>query len=37
MPRLLLCALFAVVVASVAGRAQAPGGGQFAGQTPSTR
>jgi hypothetical protein len=44
MPRLCLCALFALVVASVAGRAQAPapaarqggpgGGGQFAGQTP---
>ena len=33
--RLFLCVLFAVVVASFAGRAQAPaGGGQFTGQTP---
>ena len=33
--RLFLCALFAVVAARVAGRAQAPGGGgQFAGLTP---
>ena len=41
MARVFLCALFAVAVYGVAGRAQAPaprqggpGGGQFAGQTP---